>query len=53
MGLFSKAGAHGLAALIDIRCSRYVRSLINRTGAADPQQTCGWHVIAIASTRSA
>jgi hypothetical protein len=36
MGLFSKAAAHGLAALIDIRCSRYVRSSINRTGAADP-----------------
>jgi len=36
MGLFSKAAAHGLAALIDIRCSRYVGSSINRTGAADP-----------------
>ncbi len=35
MGLFSKAAAHGLAALIDIRCSRYVRSSINRTGADD------------------
>jgi hypothetical protein len=38
MDLLSKAAAHGLAALIDIRCSRYVRSSINRTGAADPQQ---------------
>jgi hypothetical protein len=38
MDLFSKAAAHGLAALIDIRCSRYVRSSINRTGAADPQR---------------
>jgi hypothetical protein len=38
MGLFSKAAAHGLAALIDIRCSRYVRSSINRTGAADPKR---------------
>jgi hypothetical protein len=25
MGLFSKAAAHGLAALIDIRCKRYAR----------------------------
>jgi hypothetical protein len=39
MGLFSKAAAHGLAALIDIRCSRYVRSSSNRTGAADPMGT--------------
>jgi hypothetical protein len=38
MGLFSKAAAHGLAALIDLRCSRYVRSSINRTGAADPER---------------
>jgi hypothetical protein len=39
MDLFSKAAAHGLAALIDIRCSRYVRSSINRTGAGDPEQS--------------
>jgi len=39
MGLFSKAADHGLAALIDIRCSQYVRSSINRTGAADPDPT--------------
>jgi hypothetical protein len=37
MGLFSKAGAHGLAALIDPRCRRYVCSSISRTGTADPE----------------
>jgi hypothetical protein len=49
MSLFSKAAAHGLAALIDIRCSRYVRSSINQTDAADPRPgkvtPCRVHVI--------
>jgi len=36
LGPFSKAVAHGLAALIDIRCRRCVRSSISRTGTADP-----------------
>jgi hypothetical protein len=42
MGLFSKAkaAAHGLAAPIDLRCSRYVRSSINRTRAADAAIRC-------------
>jgi hypothetical protein len=36
---FSKAVAHGLAALVDIRCRPYVRSSISRTGTIDPLRT--------------
>ena len=37
-GPFSKAVAHGLAALVDIRCRPYVRGSVSRTGTADPYQ---------------
>src|SRR5664280_3469989 len=43
---FSKAVAHSLAALVDLRCRPYVRSSISRTGTADPLLTSVRHVFA-------